>query len=661
MKRIILSLRGVVAVVLMFAGLLTSPAAEAVTPRRLPVAGVLLDAAGEPVNDTKTLRLALFGDPVGGEPIIEESHVTPIENGYFSVMLGSPMGIAPEALAGLEGLYLEVQVEDDEPMTPRIEIGTVPYAMDSATLDNRTAEQLINDASTATRDLLGGLSDNDPSTLPLSWRDVSSVPDGFADGTDDVRSDADILTVVAAAGYVTDIELSRVLDDHGFLTEQALDALLANRDVLTEGDLQWENMAGMPAGFADGIDDGLTLNELDTALDARDLATNEDIAAMAEDNPGSAQVHWNNLGNVPAAVQNFADRGAVATDQIADGAVTETKLSADVRNEIFRNGDVTPGTLAGSVVAEATSAPHVAIPDAGDPIADVISIDTDIIATDVAGVEVSLRLTHPYRGDLIIDLTSPAGLTVRLHEQAGGDADDVVGTYPTTIESAWNLAGIAGSEAAGDWVLTVQDTGPSDVGTLEEWGIRILAWDLTSVHAREVSARQIAASKIEAVTMRANWLAVGDLVMPDRTLPSAALVDGPGLNWALLGLERDLRTQLDTHLTLEVAHPGHGFILATATGTFGIDPGRNAGWNAVYAYLTTAQGVVDEDHLAAFQFHWSSNHGFDWSSFTIQRVVEVLDAGRTTLYLTGQKSEATDTARIYKPKITAIFVPTRYQ
>jgi hypothetical protein len=96
-------------------------------------------------------------------------------------------------------------------------------------------------------------------------------------------------------------------------------------------------------------------------------------------------------------------------------------------------------------------------------------------------VAVQLDLHHSFVGDLVVELTSPAGTTVKLHERAGGSADDLVGWYPAEREPAASLEAFLGEEAGGRWTLTVRDLASVDTGILEGWCLRVLYAEPVSV------------------------------------------------------------------------------------------------------------------------------------------------------------------------------------
>nr|WP_136251003.1 S8 family serine peptidase [Ningiella ruwaisensis] len=91
----------------------------------------------------------------------------------------------------------------------------------------------------------------------------------------------------------------------------------------------------------------------------------------------------------------------------------------------------------------------------------VINVPDEIT---VFGTATSVDISHTYRGDIELVLTSPAGTSVTLKSSNGGDgADDVVETFES---AAFN-----GEVATGDWTLTVTDVFSGDTGQLNNWSI----------------------------------------------------------------------------------------------------------------------------------------------------------------------------------------------
>lgn len=94
-------------------------------------------------------------------------------------------------------------------------------------------------------------------------------------------------------------------------------------------------------------------------------------------------------------------------------------------------------------------------------------------ACTIASVTVDINLTHTYIGDLEITLTSPGGAPLTLHTLTGGSADNLVGTYLTTLTPHESLFGFAGASVAGTWSMHVADLSATDTGVLNSWGLHI--------------------------------------------------------------------------------------------------------------------------------------------------------------------------------------------
>ncbi|MFF8907623.1 M4 family metallopeptidase [Streptomyces olivaceoviridis] len=76
-------------------------------------------------------------------------------------------------------------------------------------------------------------------------------------------------------------------------------------------------------------------------------------------------------------------------------------------------------------------------------------------------LQVSVDITHTWRGDLVIDLVGPSGTAYRLKNFSSSDsADDVNETYTVNASA---------ESANGTWKLRVQDQATYDTGTLNGW------------------------------------------------------------------------------------------------------------------------------------------------------------------------------------------------
>lgn len=155
--------------------------------------------------------------------------------------------------------------------------------------------------------------------------------------------------------------------------------------------------------------------------------------------------------------QNIRDLG------VSDGAAVDLATPQDMA--IIDSGP--------TATIHMESAPALAIPDnGGGTVSDSISIRS---LCSVAAIRVSVDITHPYIGDLTVVLQGSTCAPVTLHNQSGSSADDIVGTYPTTltVDGPGALTDCVGDAAAGTWTLSLTDSSGGDVGTLNSWALDI--------------------------------------------------------------------------------------------------------------------------------------------------------------------------------------------
>jgi len=120
----------------------------------------------------------------------------------------------------------------------------------------------------------------------------------------------------------------------------------------------------------------------------------------------------------------------------------------------------------------ATNLP-IAIPDNN-----AIGVTSTINVTGsgtVGSLSLSLNITHPFRGDLIVTLISPAGTSFIVSNREGGSTSNIVVTNLTV--STFN-----GETAAGNWQLKVQDLSIANVGTLNSWSLTIVGSCAQTAH-----------------------------------------------------------------------------------------------------------------------------------------------------------------------------------
>ncbi|WP_159783653.1 S8 family serine peptidase [Sodalinema gerasimenkoae] len=159
-------------------------------------------------------------------------------------------------------------------------------------------------------------------------------------------------------------------------------------------------------------------------------------------------------------------------------------------------------------VVQGTSAPNVVLPDVGAA-TDSITIP---VGVNLNYTEITLNLTHGALENLVIDLTSPAGTQSTLFDGPGlkevnlGEDEDgiqrlvdfadfrkspedftddpdflALGEFyqkgiDFTFSSSFNWA----ETGQGEWTLTITDTQPGEMGTLNGWDLRLYGDEVTT-------------------------------------------------------------------------------------------------------------------------------------------------------------------------------------
>ncbi|MEU1413429.1 M4 family metallopeptidase [Streptomyces sp. NPDC005731] len=102
----------------------------------------------------------------------------------------------------------------------------------------------------------------------------------------------------------------------------------------------------------------------------------------------------------------------------------------------------------------------VSIPDNGPAVTSSITV-SGRTGNAPSNLQVTVDITHTWRGDLVIDLLGPSGTAYRLKNASSSDsADNVQATYTVNASA---------QTANGTWKLRVQDQAAQDVGRINSW------------------------------------------------------------------------------------------------------------------------------------------------------------------------------------------------
>lgn len=118
---------------------LGAPVANASTST-IAYQGRLADSSGNPLTSTLNMSFRLYSASTGSSPLWTEqwtgSNGVQVSDGLFNVMLGSLTPIPQSVIAGNNNLFLGITVGTDDEMAPRVQLGTVPFAVQALTVSD---------------------------------------------------------------------------------------------------------------------------------------------------------------------------------------------------------------------------------------------------------------------------------------------------------------------------------------------------------------------------------------------------------------------------------------------------------------------------------------------------------------------------------------------
>ncbi len=133
------------------------PSATLSSTTTISYQGRLADADGNPLTATVNMIFRLYDQASGGAPLWEEqwtgSNGVRVSDGLFNVMLGSLNPIPREVIIGHNNLFLGITVGTDDEMRPRVQLGSVPFAVQALTVPDGsvTTEKIADGAVTGAK------------------------------------------------------------------------------------------------------------------------------------------------------------------------------------------------------------------------------------------------------------------------------------------------------------------------------------------------------------------------------------------------------------------------------------------------------------------------------------------------------------------------------
>ena len=183
--------------------------------------------------------------------------------------------------------------------------------------------------------------------------------------------------------------------------------------------------------------------------------------------PQPANVYLNGIGDTETIIVGFGWEANKLPAGIVQGVVSFTNMSGP------------DGNTSRDVILDVGRYTYVA-QDLPLPINDNQTTTSYIEINDaycIGDIDIELDLTHTFIGDLIVEVTSPEGTTVRLHDRSGGSADDMHMYYDEQggdmPSGPGSLADWEGEIVTGTWTMSVSDNAGLDTGSLDHWALKI--------------------------------------------------------------------------------------------------------------------------------------------------------------------------------------------
>ena len=247
--------------------LLASPPADAAIPTDMQLQGVLTNGGGGPVTNSFDVTTAIFASQVGGTALWSAQMTIEVEAGLYDATL---TGLPPALFRDNATLWLELKFGAEAPL-PRRRLTPSGWAFHSGTSETAAlAEDVLCSGCVGSSDLAVDLR----AAGELTVEESVILCDG-GPGACFVRLSEDV--AIAAEGTAATVQATTGLRvrnaGNTAFAPLEVGAVQTHGDVVVNGNLTvtgaisgtlsavpWSALAGVPAGFADGVDNDTVLS-----------------------------------------------------------------------------------------------------------------------------------------------------------------------------------------------------------------------------------------------------------------------------------------------------------------------------------------------------------------------------------------------------------------
>jgi|GEM_PF-1701323 len=219
-------------------------------PMQMTHQGRLIDTNGAAISGVQSLTFTIFDDPNNGSDLWTETLTVAFNNGYFATVLGSDEITNPldSLILGQYPLYLEVQVGQGTPLSPRTTLQSVPYSQISGTAESVDGGTVVaSEVSIGTQPVINNQGEWVGPSISVNWNDIdpTSIPADLTDGDNDTQ-----LSESQVEGYIENDVISLMSGS----TIQGEGLILSEGSLISWGQL---DINTIPSDLSDGDDDTL--------------------------------------------------------------------------------------------------------------------------------------------------------------------------------------------------------------------------------------------------------------------------------------------------------------------------------------------------------------------------------------------------------------------
>lgn len=243
----------------LLAAALASPAFAAAPAPLLTYSGYLHDSAGAPVTGSTTLVFSFYTTAGGASALWQDTvTVLPSSDGYFSAVIGANSGNLLDPAQFTQALWMGIQVSTDAAeMSPRIELTSTPYALtaDWAYLTSKPSAFPPTAHTHAGGDVTSAVA----AANSAPWTGITGKPSTFPPSAH-THAGTDVTSAVASATDAANLggHPASYFSAVGH-THPGTDITSTVASATNAASVPWSGITGMPAGFADGVDNvGMT-------------------------------------------------------------------------------------------------------------------------------------------------------------------------------------------------------------------------------------------------------------------------------------------------------------------------------------------------------------------------------------------------------------------